>query len=47
MRKIIIVSIVVLFVTLGVLDLKESKYLTGVSAILLAIVNGLLFIAGG
>jgi len=47
MRTILIVGLILIYVILGIVDLKGHNVSTGISAFLLAAVNGLLFFAGG
>lgn len=47
MRTIIIISLIVVYILLGIVDIKNHNIATGISAFLLAVVNGLLFFAGG
>lgn len=47
MRIVLIVSLIVVYVLLGILDIKNHSFATGISAFGLALVNGLLFFAGG
>ncbi len=47
MRAALIIGLILVYVVLGIVDLKNQNISTGVSAFLLAVVNGLLFFAGG
>lgn len=47
MRNIVIIGLILIYVVLGIVDLKAHNISTAISAFLLAIVNGLLFFAGG
>jgi len=47
MRTAVIVGLILVYVVLGVIDIKNHNISTGISAFLLAAVNGLLFFAGG
>lgn len=46
MRTALIVGLILVYIMLGVIDFKNHSIATGISAFLLAIVNGLLFFAG-
>lgn len=46
MRTILIIGLILVYIILGVVDLKNQNIATGISAFLLAAVNGLLFFAG-
>ena len=46
MRTILIMGLILVYILLGIVDLKNHNIATGTSAFLLAIVNGLLFFAG-
>ena len=45
-RTILIICMIVSYLLLGIVDLKNHNTSTGIAAFLLAIVNGLLFLAG-
>jgi len=47
MRTAVIIGLILTYVMLGIIDIKNHNISTGVSAFLLAAVNGLLFFAGG
>ena len=47
MRTTIIIGLILVYVALGVVDLKDRNISTAIAAFLLAVVNGLLFFAGG
>ena len=47
MRTVLIVSLIVVYVLLGVVDIRGHNISTGIAAFGLALVNGLLFFAGG
>jgi hypothetical protein len=47
MRTAVIIGLILVYVILGIIDIKNHNISTGVSAFLLAAVNGLLFFAGG
>lgn len=47
MRTALIIGIILAYILLGIVDLKNHSMATSISAFLLAIVNGLLFFAGG
>uniref|UniRef100_A0A6M3KE24 Uncharacterized protein n=1 Tax=viral metagenome TaxID=1070528 RepID=A0A6M3KE24_9ZZZZ len=47
MRTGLIVGLIIVYVALGIVDLRNHNITTGISAFLLAAVNGLLFFAGG
>ncbi len=47
MRTVLIVSLIVVYVLLGIVDIKSYNIPTGIAALGLALVNGLLFFAGG
>lgn len=47
MRTGLIVGLIIVYVVLGIVDLRNHNITTGISAFLLAAVNGLLFFAGG
>ncbi len=47
MRTVLIVSLIVVYVLLGIIDIKNHSMSTGIAAFGLALVNGLLFFAGG
>ena len=47
MRTVLIVGLISVYVILGVVDFRNHNIATGISAFLLAVVNGLLFFAGG
>ena len=47
MRTALIIGLILVYVTLGIVDLKDHNISTAISAFLLAVVNGLLFFAGG
>lgn len=47
MRTGLIVGLIIVYVVLGIVDLRNHNIATGISAFLLAAVNGLLFFAGG
>ena len=47
MRTILIVSLIVVYVLLGIVDIKSHNISTGIAAFGLALINGLLFFAGG
>lgn len=46
MRLYLIISLIIVYVLLGIVDIKNYNIGTGISAFLLAIVNGILFFAG-
>jgi len=46
MRTALIIGLILIYAILGIVDLKNQNISTGISAFLLAIVNGLLFFAG-
>lgn len=46
MRTTVIIGLILVYVTLGIIDIKNHNISTGISAFLLAAVNGLLFFAG-
>ncbi len=47
MRTALIIGLISAYVVLGIVDFRNHNIATGISALLLAIVNGLLFFAGG
>jgi len=47
MRTALIIGLILVYIILGIVDLKNQNISTGISAFLLAAVNGLLFFAGG
>uniref|UniRef100_A0A6M3J8E6 Uncharacterized protein n=1 Tax=viral metagenome TaxID=1070528 RepID=A0A6M3J8E6_9ZZZZ len=47
MRTGLIVGLIIVYVVLGIVDLRNHNIATGISAFLLAVVNGLLFFTGG
>lgn len=47
MRNILIIGLIFIYVLLGITDIKNHNIATGISAFLLAVVNGLLFFVGG
>ena len=47
MRTTVIIGLILIYIILGIIDIKNHNISTGVSAFLLAAVNGLLFFAGG
>lgn len=47
MRTILIVSLIVVYILLGIVDIKDHNIATGIAALSLAAANGLLFFAGG
>jgi hypothetical protein len=47
MRIFLIIGLILVYIMLGIVDLKNQSIATGMSAFLLAIVNGLLFFVGG
>ena len=47
MRNILIIGLMFIYILLGIVDFKNHNIATGISAFLLAVVNGLLFFAGG
>jgi len=47
MRTGLIVGLIIVYVALGIVDLRNHNIATGMSAFLLAVVTGLLFFAGG
>lgn len=47
MRTILIIGLISVYIMLGIVDLKNQSIATSISAFLLAVVNGLLFFAGG
>jgi len=46
MRTTVIIGLILIYIILGIVDIKNHNILTGISAFLLAAVNGLLFFAG-
>ena len=46
MRTALIVGLILVYIMLGIIDLKNQNISTGISAFLLAVVNGLLFFVG-
>lgn len=46
-RTVLIISLIVVYVVLGVVDIRGNNIPTGIASLLLAGVNGLLFFAGG
>lgn len=46
MRTVVIIGLILIYIVLGIIDLKNQNISTGISAFLLAAVNGLLFFAG-
>jgi len=46
MRTVLIMGLILVYIMLGIIDLKNQSISTGISAFLLAAVNGLLFFAG-
>jgi len=46
MRTALIIGLILIYTVLGIVDLRNQNISTGVSAFLLAVVNGLLFFAG-
>ena len=46
MRTAVIIGLILIYVMLGIIDIKNHNISTGISAFLLAVVNGLLFFAG-
>ena len=47
MRTALIIGLMLVYIMLGIIDLKNQNISTSISAFLLAAVNGLLFFAGG
>ena len=47
MRITLIIGLILVYIMLGIVDLKNHNISTAISAFLLAVVNGLLFFAGG
>ena len=47
MRTGLIISLIIVYILLGIIDIKNQNIATGISAVLLAAVTGLLFFAGG
>jgi len=47
LRVNLIICLIIVYVLLGIIDIKNHNIATGISAFLLAIVNGLLFFVGG
>lgn len=47
MRTGTVISLIIIYIVLGIVDIKNHNIATGLSAFLLAVVNGLLFFAGG
>ena len=45
MRAVVIIGLILIYIILGIIDIKNHNISTGISAFLLAIVNGLLFFA--
>jgi len=45
-RKVILVTIIVAFLLLGLIDCYRSSYKTGIASMLLGVVNGLLLLSG-
>jgi len=45
MRTIMIIGLILMYVMLGIVDIRNHNISTGISAFLLAVVNGLLFFA--
>ena len=46
MRTVLIIGLILVYIILGIVDFKNHNISTGISAFLLAVVNGLLFFAG-
>lgn len=46
MRTILIIGLILIYIMLGIVDLRNHNIATSISAFLLAVVNGLLFFAG-
>ncbi len=46
-RTVIIVILIFVYLILGVYDVTHKNIATGIASLLLAVVNGLLFFAGG
>jgi len=46
MRTALIIGLILVYIILGIVDLKSHNISTGISAFLLAAINGLLFFAG-
>lgn len=47
MRTAVIIGLILVYIILGIIDIKNHNIPTGISAFLLAAVNGLLFFVGG
>ena len=47
MRTAVIIGLILVYIVLGIIDIKDHNISTGISAFMLAAVNGLLFFAGG
>lgn len=47
MRTYLIIGLIVVYVLLGIVDIRSHNISTGIAAFGLALVNGLLFFAGG
>lgn len=46
MRTAVIIGLILAYIVLGIVDLRNQNISTGISAFLLAAVSGLLFFAG-
>lgn len=47
MRTYLIISLITAYILLGIVDIRGHNFSTGVASLGLALVNGLLFFAGG
>lgn len=47
MRTYLIVGLIAIYIILGIVDIKGNNLSTGIASLGLALVNGLLFFAGG
>ena len=47
LRTVLIISLIVVYIVLGIVDIKGHNLSTGIASLGLAGVNGLLFFAGG
>lgn len=47
MRTYLIIGLIVVYIVLGIVDIRSYNFSTGLASLGLAFVNGLLFFAGG
>lgn len=47
MRTYLIIGLISVYIILGIVDIRSHNFSTGIASLGLALVNGLLFFAGG